>query len=86
MTDLFIIVSIFFPRCTLAFCWLMECMPANSTPFAVDFLFFLFAPRFLIAWWLYEANAHPLLIGLFILVGLGELLKGSSTVNKKIEE
>ena len=77
MPPLFLLFSFFFPRFTLVVVWLLGAMPANQTPFIADVLAAIFAPRFLIAWWLYEAQAHPLLIGLFVLAGIWEFLHSS---------
>jgi len=79
MTNMFIVFALFFPRLTLLICWLTSALPTNSTPFFVDILLAIFAPRFLVAFWLYEAGAHPLLIALFILFGLGEMGRGGSS-------
>lgn len=84
MDPLFIGCSFFFPRITLVVAWYLEMMPANSTPFVLDVIAALFAPRLLIAWWLYEANAHPLLVGLFVLAGIWEYMR--SITRYKIED
>lgn len=72
MTCAFLFFSAFFPRWTLFLVWLVGAMPANSTPFIVDVLCAWFCPRGLIAYWLYEAGGHPLLIGLFAFLQLCE--------------
>lgn len=62
-----LISAFFLPRTTLLFLWFMDAMPANNTTFELDVVFAIIAPRALIAWWLYEAGAHPLLVGLFVI-------------------
>lgn len=84
MDPLFIGCSFFFPRITLVAAWYLGMVPANNTPFVLDVIAALFAPRFLIAWWLYEANAHPLLVGLFVLAGIWEYMR--SIPRYKIED
>lgn len=85
MTNCFLVGAFFFPRMTLLICWLMSAIPANSTPFLVDVLAAWLAPRLLIAFWLYEANAHPALIGIFLISGILALGGESSTVSKRSE-
>lgn len=48
-------------------------MPANDTPFALDVIAFIMAPRILIAWWLYVVGSHQLLILFFVFFGILEL-------------
>lgn len=67
MTNFFILLSFCFPRVTLLIFWLLNAIPEHTTPFAVDIIGFAFAPRFLIAWWLYNFGMHPLLIIFFVI-------------------
>ncbi len=83
MTNLFIFCSFFFPRITLFVCWLCSTIPINDTPFALDLLAFIVAPRLLIAWWMFILGMHPLLIMLFVLFGVLELFSSSSSSKKK---
>lgn len=82
MTDLFILCALFFPRVTLIFLWLMHDMPQNSTPFILDVIATIFCPRLLVAFWLYEANFHPLLVLIFVVFGVMELLGAGRTASK----
>jgi len=65
------------------FLWVFSAIPANSTPFIVDMLCAIFFPRGLIAYWLYEMEAHPLLIAVFIILEVSETL---STIIKRRKE
>jgi hypothetical protein len=67
MTTAFLIFGLFFPRLTLLAYWLGESMPANSTPFALDVVAALVAPRLLIAAWAYESGQHPLWVVAYVL-------------------
>ena len=49
-------------------------MPVNDTPFWVDVLGSIFAPRFLIAYWTYTNHLHPFVTFLFILAGICTVL------------
>lgn len=83
MSNLFLFFALLFPRPTLLLAWLFGIMPANGTPFLADLLGAIFAPRFLIAWWLYEAQAHPFLIGLFVVFGILEFVGGGSSASRR---
>jgi hypothetical protein len=76
MTTPFIFFAAFFPRWTLLLVWLFGTMPANDTPFAVDVLCALLAPRLLVAWWMFCMDMHPLLIAVFVLLELSEKFGG----------
>lgn len=79
MTNLFLFFVFFSPRLILAICYLAGEMPSNTTPFIVDVIAFFIAPHLLVAWWLYEADAHPLLTTIFVVLGFIELLGGSAS-------
>lgn len=83
MTTLFILCAFFFPRITLIACFFLGTMPPNDTPLAADIIAAIIAPRLLVAWWLYSANAHPLLVGLFAVGGIMELLGGGSRARRR---
>lgn len=73
MTTSFLVFSLLFPRLTLLWCYLTSGIPINSTPVAVDVVGSIFVPRFLIAFWTYEAHTHIAWTLLFVLFGLAEL-------------
>lgn len=83
MTAAFLFCSFLFPRLTLLVCALFGMMPANDTPLVADVIAFFVAPRLLIAWWLYEAGAHPLLVVLFAVGGLTELFGGGQAARSR---
>lgn len=60
----FLIPAFILPRLTLH---VIGAMPLNSTSFGMDVVLGLLAPRLLIAFWMHEAEFHPLWVGLFIL-------------------
>jgi len=82
LSTLFLFSSAFFARTTLLVCWLFGALPVNHTPFAVDVLAAVFAPRLLIAWWAYEAHMHPLVVVVFAALELFE--KFSPRVRVKV--
>lgn len=54
MSSMFLILSFFFPRITLFVTHYWGTMPPNSTPFELDVIGAILAPRLLIAFWTYE--------------------------------
>lgn len=83
MTDWFLLTSLLFPRLTLLLCWLTGAIPPNSTPLFVDIIMGSAFPRFLIAFWAYEAHVDELWIAAHVVVGIMELSSGNSAVSKK---
>lgn len=79
----FLFSAAVFPRLTLLAAWCVSAMPANPTPLWLDALCAIFVPRALIAWWLYEAGAHPLLVGLFVLLEVMAKLSGGSASRRR---
>jgi len=73
MSSIFILMSAFFTRLTLILYFSMGIIPKHDTPIIADVLGFLFAPKLMIAWWMYIAGMNPFLITLFIVLGLLEI-------------
>ena len=86
MSGLFIGLSFLFPRLTLFFCWLAAAIPMNDTPFVLDVLCAIFAPRLLIAYWMYALGLHPLFIILFAVFGLAEIFGGSKASSRSSDD
>lgn len=57
MPSWFVLFSLFLPRTTLFLCWIFSAIPANETPFFLDVVAFLIAPRLLVAAWLWADPA-----------------------------
>ena len=87
MTACFLIGVGFFPRLTLLLCWLTHAMPTNTTPFLIDIIGVLFAPRLLIAYWLFAGGYSYWLVAIFTILGLfgdlGLTLGGSEQLKKQ---
>ena len=71
MNGWFVAFALVLPRCTLLIAYVLGAMPANSTPWFLDVVTAVVAPRWLIAWWLHEAGWHPLWSILFVIIGAG---------------
>lgn len=67
MTTWFLFFTFGMPRTTLFLYYFFLEIPHNETPFALDLIGAIFAPHLLVAYWLYEANYHPLLVVLFVI-------------------
>jgi hypothetical protein len=83
MTTLFLIAGLFFPRITLLICYFGGSMPPNDTPFALDVVSGMVAPRLLIAYWTYTNHLHPLWTILYVVFFVGALGGSSSTTRSK---
>jgi hypothetical protein len=78
MTTLFMAIALFFPRLSLLFAWMFDNIPANDTPFIVDFIMALFVPRFWLAYVAHYNQEHIIWVILFVIFGLTELFSGVS--------
>jgi hypothetical protein len=85
MSDYILFFGLFFPRITLALCFINNQVPINSTPFILDCIGSLFFPRLLIAFWAFELGEHPLWIAIYLIFGLLELLKPASSATRNKE-
>jgi hypothetical protein len=74
----------FFPRLTLLISFLMGAIPDNPTPFLVDVIAAMIAPRLLIAYWLYVGGHSWWLVGLFIWLWIANL-GGTSSVSSSVK-
>jgi putative effector of murein hydrolase LrgA (UPF0299 family) len=50
---LLLVVGLFFPRLTLFFAWFVSAYPPNALSVLLNFVLWLFVPRFLIAYFVY---------------------------------
>jgi hypothetical protein len=68
---LFLIAGLFLPRLTLFVAWLMSGYPVNPLPVLINFLGWLFLPRFLIAYFIYvDSGPNNLWFWAYIVAGL----------------
>ncbi len=68
---LFLVAGLFLPRFTLFVAWLMSGYPVNPLPILVNFLGWLFLPRFLIAYFIYvDSGPNNLWFWAYIVAGL----------------
>ena len=69
---MFFLFAAFFPRLTLLIGWAFSLLPANDTPFMLDVICALLAPRLLVAWWGWHNGLHPLWSALFVALQFSE--------------
>lgn len=84
MTGWFVGLNLFVPRLALLGYYLMGYMPANDTSFTLDAMMFVFAPRLLVAWWLWQDPSwHPLWSVLFVVFWFGAMGSGGNKAKEK---
>ena len=66
MSTAFLVFGLFVPRLTLLASYLSDNIPPNDTPFALDVVGSLIAPRLLIAYWTYTNQEHLLWTLLYV--------------------
>lgn len=82
MTTAFLVLGLLFPRITLLWCYFVAGIPTNDTPFALDVMASVFAPRLLIAWWAYHTpGVHPLWTVLYVVVWAAVVLGQRSSAS-----
>lgn len=76
MSTLFLVCGLFLPRLTLLVSYLSDNLPPNDTPFALDVIGAIIAPRLLIAYWTHTNQEHLLwtilYVVMFIVVCIGQ--------------
>lgn len=70
MSTLFLVLGLILPRITLLVAWLSDSLPANDTPFALDVVGTIIAPRLLIAYWTHTNQEHVLWTILYVVMFL----------------
>jgi len=54
--EVFLLISLFFPRITLFLFWMFSSVPNNNVPFFFDFIFAIIFPRLLIMYYIVYAE------------------------------
>jgi hypothetical protein len=82
---LFLVVGLFLPRLTLAVAWIMAAYPANTLPDVLNFVLWLFFPRFLIAFYIYsDIGSANIWFWAYVAAGIAGLLGESGVVNRRV--
>jgi hypothetical protein len=82
---LFLLAGLFLPRFTLFVAWLLGAYPVNPLPDLINFIGWLFVPRFLIAFYIYsDLGPANLWFWAYIAVGLAGLVGESGYAHRRI--
>jgi hypothetical protein len=77
--------GLFFPRLTLLFAWLSSHYPANTIPDLFNLAFWLFVPRFLMAYYIYtDQGTNNFWFWAYIVTGVVGMFGESHIARRKI--
>jgi hypothetical protein len=80
-----LLIGLFFPRLALFVAWLELAYPPNPLPDLVNFIGWLFFPRFLMAYYIYlAAGPNNLWFWAYILLGIAGMFGESGYVRRRI--
>lgn len=85
MSLYFLFCGLFFPRLTLLYCLLADTMPANNTPYLLDAVAAVFAPRLLIGFWAHD-NGEAWFWPAAYLIAFGLAFSGGATTSEKTRQ
>jgi hypothetical protein len=82
---LLLLAGLFLPRFTLFVAWLMSAYPPNSLPDLVNFVLWLFVPRFLIAFYIYaDMGVNNLWFWAYIVTGIVGLFGETGYARRRV--
>ena len=77
--------GLFFPRLALLFAWLSSHYPANTVPDVFNVAFWLFVPRFLMAYYIYtDQGTNNIWFWAYIVTGVVGMFGESHLANRQI--
>ncbi len=80
-----LVVGLFFPRLALFFAWLGMVYPPNPLPDLVNFLSWLFFPRFLMAYYIYiDVGPNNLWFWAYVILGIAGLFGETGFVHRRV--
>jgi hypothetical protein len=80
-----LLFGLFFPRLTLFLAWLTTTYPPNPLPVLFNFVFWLFLPRFLIAYYIYvDMGMNNLWFWAYLVTGVVGLFGESNVVHRRV--
>lgn len=80
-----LIAGLFFPRLALVFAWFAGSYPANTLPDLLNFVLWLFVPRFLMAFYIYTVSGmNNLWFWAYIVTGIAGFCGESGYVHRRI--
>jgi hypothetical protein len=82
---LLLVLGLFFPRLTLFGAWFFSAYPANNLSDLLNFVLWLFLPRFLIAYYLYtDVGPDNLWFWAYVITGLLGFFGESNVVHRRV--
>lgn len=82
---LLLVVGLFFPRLTLFLAWFFSAYPVNTLSDLVNFVLWIFVPRFLIAFYIYaDMGTHNIWFWAYVITGLMGLFGESGVVHRRV--
>jgi hypothetical protein len=80
-----LVAGLFFPRLTLALAWIMNAYPPNAVSDIVNFIAWLFIPRFLMAYYIYtDIGTANLWFWAYLILGLMGVFGESGAVHRRV--
>jgi hypothetical protein len=80
-----LLLGLFLPRLTLLVAWVLSVYPPNPLADVVNFLGWLFIPRFLIAFYIYtDSGTNNVWFWAYIITGVVGLLGESGLVHRRV--
>ncbi len=80
-----LIAGLFFPRLTLVIAWLAGAYPANTLPVLLNFISWLFVPRFLMAYYIYtDVGLNNLWFWAYVVLGVAGFFGETGYVHRRV--
>jgi hypothetical protein len=82
---LLLVAGLFLPRLTLAVAWVMSAYPPNTLPDLLNFVLWLFVPRFLIAYYIYtDMGPNNIWFWAYVITGVLGMLGEGGTFHRRV--
>ena len=80
-----LVAGLFVPRLALAIAWIMAAYPPNALSDLLNFVLWLFVPRFLIAFYIYtDTGPNNLWFWAYIITGIMGMVGESGVVHRRV--
>jgi hypothetical protein len=80
-----LIAGLFFPRLTLVIAWLAGAYPPNTLPVLLNFISWLFLPRFLMAYYIYtDVGLNNLWFWAYVALGVTGFFGETGYVHRRV--
>ena len=85
LSILLLVIGLFFPRLTLFCAWFFSAYPANHLSELVNFVLWIFVPRFLIAYYIYiDIGSHNIWFWAYVVTGIMGLIGEPGVVHRRV--